>query len=162
MCGCRHANKLQEVSSPAPEPQTPCLPESTPTLPILPPNSPSFPKPPDFPFLTRMLKPHLTLATISVFYPGLPTCTPSPRHPLLQILYSLGLSNAPQPHVTPITCPQPPFCLPFSSSSSTPASSTFPQTICPSETLLCTPTTEVRPQFLLSLILPSPFDHLTL
>ena len=50
-----------------------------------------------------MLKLHLTLAPISVFYPRLPACTHSARHPLSQILYSLGLANAPQVYLTPIT-----------------------------------------------------------
>lgn len=56
-----------------------------------------------FPHSNAETPPHLS--PISVFYPGLPACTHSPRHPIPQILYSLGLANAPQPCLTLITAP---------------------------------------------------------
>lgn len=82
---------------------------------------------------------------ISLFYPGLPACTHSPRHPIPQILYSLGLANAPQPCLTPITAPSATLLPPFFILILNP--SLFP--LCPDHLPIRNsplhPTTEVRP-----------------
>lgn len=137
---------------PAPAPRPPACQSPTPTLPILPPKLPVLAQ------TTRVLlspsnaetPPHLS--PISLFYPGLPACTHSPRHPIPKFSALLVSPSTPQPCLTPITAPpsHPSASLFHPHPPPTPASSP----LCPDH--LPIRNSPLHPQLKSGLVLPQP------